>query len=55
MIAYDGLYEQLRRKGITKTDLTTEIGISSRTIVKIAEDQKLSKKNDAEDLRLSGL
>ena len=44
MIAYDGLYEPLRRKGITKTDLTTEIGISSRTTAKIAEGQKLSKR-----------
>jgi DNA-binding Xre family transcriptional regulator len=44
MIAYDGLYEPLRRKGITKTDLTTEIGISSRTTAKIAKGQKLSKR-----------
>ena len=32
MISYDGLYEQLQKKGITKTDLTSELGISSRTI-----------------------
>ena len=44
MISYDGLYEQLRRKGITKTDLTSEIGISSRTIAKIAKGEKLSNK-----------
>ena len=44
MISYDGLYEQLRRKGITKTDLTSELGISSRTIAKIAKGEKLSKK-----------
>ena len=44
MISYDGLYEQLRKKGITKTDLTSEIGISSRTIAKIAKGEKLSKK-----------
>ncbi|MER2026815.1 MAG: helix-turn-helix domain-containing protein, partial [Lachnospiraceae bacterium] len=44
MISYDGLYEQLRRKGITKTDLTSKIGISSRTIAKIAKGEKLSKK-----------
>ena len=42
MISYDGLYEQLRKKGFTKTDLTTEIGISSRTIAKIAKGEKLS-------------
>ena len=25
MISYDGLYDQLQKKGIRKTDLTTEI------------------------------
>ena len=44
MISYEGLYEQLQKKGITKTDLTTEIGISSRTIAKIAKGEKLSNK-----------
>ena len=44
MVSYDGLYEQLKRKGITKTDLTAEIGISSRTIAKIAKGEKLSNK-----------
>ena len=44
MISYDGLYEQLQKKGITKTDLTSELGISSRTIAKIAKGEKLSKK-----------
>jgi Uncharacterized conserved protein len=44
MVSYDGLYEQLRKKGITKTDLTSEIGISSRTIAKIAKGEKLSRK-----------
>ena len=43
MISYEGLYEQLRRVGITKTDLTA-IGISSRTIAKIAKGEKLSRK-----------
>ncbi len=43
MISYEGLYEQLRRAGITKTDLTA-IGISSRTIAKIAKGEKLSRK-----------
>ena len=42
MISYDGLYEQLRKKGITKTDLTSAIGISSRTIAKISKGEKLS-------------
>ncbi len=44
MLSYDGLNEQLRKKGITKTDLTSEIGISSRTIAKIAKCEKLSQK-----------
>ena len=43
MISYDGLYEQLRNKGITKTDLTVAPGISSRTIAKIAKGEKLSR------------
>lgn len=44
MVSYDGLYEQLKRKKITKTDLTAEIGISSRTIAKIAKGEKLSQR-----------
>lgn len=44
MISYEGLYEQLRKKGITKTDLTLGVGISSRTITKIARGGKLSNK-----------
>lgn len=42
MISYDGLYDQLQKKGIRKTDLTAEVGISSRTIAKIAKGEKLS-------------
>ncbi len=44
MVSYDGLYEQLRKRGITKTDLTAEIGICSRTIAKIAKGEKLSQR-----------
>ncbi len=44
MISYEGLYDQLQKKGIRKTELTTEIGISSRTIAKIAKCEKLSAK-----------
>ena len=43
MTSYDGLYDQLRNKGITKTDLTRVLGISSRTIAKIAKGEKLSR------------
>lgn len=43
MIRYNGLYSKLTEKGITKTDLSKELGISSRTIAKIARGEKLSK------------
>ena len=42
MILYDGLYDRLKKKKITKSDLTRAIGISSRTIAKIAKGEKLS-------------
>ena len=44
MISYDGLYEQLHKKKKKKTDLTKAIGISSRTIAKIAKGERLSGK-----------
>ena len=44
MISYDGLYERLSGKGITKTDLTREVGLSSRTIAKIAKGERLSER-----------
>lgn len=43
MFLYDGLKMKLAERGITKTDLTKELGISSRTISKIAKGEKLSK------------
>lgn len=43
MISYDGLIQKLNEKGITRTMLVTEIGISSRTIAKIAKGEKLSR------------
>ncbi len=43
MISYDGLYTQLHKKGLTKTDLTVSLGISSRTIAKIGKGEKLSR------------
>ena len=43
MVSYDGLYEQLNKAGIKKTDLT-RIGISSRTIAKIAKGERLSSR-----------
>ena len=44
MVSYEGLYEQLRRKGLTKTDLTVEPGISSRTIARMAKGERLSQR-----------
>ena len=41
MYSYEGLNHLLREKGITKTTLAAEIGISSRTIAKIARGEKL--------------
>ena len=43
MISYSGLEQQLNKKGISKTDLTTVLGISSRTIAKIGKGEKLSR------------
>ena len=42
MLSYKGLNDQLQKKEIRKTDLTIGIGISSRTIAKIAKGEKLS-------------
>ena len=44
MISYDGFYRQLEKKGIRKSDLVSALGISSRTIAKIAKGEKLSRK-----------
>ncbi len=43
MIRYNGLYSKLAEKEITKTDLSKELGISSKTIAKLAKGEKLSK------------
>ena len=42
MLSYKGLNDLLQKKEIRKTDLTMGIGISSRTIAKIAKGEKLS-------------
>lgn len=42
MISYTGLIEILQEKGLTKTDLTKELGISSRTIAKIGHGEKIA-------------
>lgn len=42
MISYAGLEKILKEKGIGKTELSTEAGLSTRTVAKIAKGEKLS-------------
>lgn len=42
MFNYDGLRQRLKEKGITRTDLKSLVGLSSRTIAKIGRGEKLS-------------
>ena len=42
MISYAGLEKILKEKGIGKTELSTESGLSTRTVAKIAKGEKLS-------------
>ena len=42
MISYERLISRLRKRGINKTFLTGELGISSRTIAKISRGEKVS-------------
>ena len=42
MYSYEGLLQQLAKTGRKRTDLTTELGLSSRTVAKIAKGEKLS-------------
>ena len=44
MVLYDGLNEALAAKGLNKSDLTGKLGLSSRTVAKIAKGEKLSKR-----------
>lgn len=43
MISYKGLEAKLDERGIKRSDLTKELGISSRTIAKIGRGEKLSR------------
>ena len=45
MISYEGLEKTLKEKGIGKTALTLRLGISTRTIAKIAKGEKMSKRS----------
>lgn len=42
MISYEGLEQILKEKGISKTGLSKELGLSTRTVAKIAKGEKLS-------------
>ena len=42
MISYDGLIGKLNEKGLTKTALANELGISSRTVAKIGHGEKIA-------------
>ena len=45
MISYAGLEKILKEKGIGKTELSTEAGLSMRTVAKIAKGEKLSARS----------
>lgn len=45
MISYEGLEKALREKGIGKSDLTKELGLSTRTVAKIAKGERLSQRS----------
>ena len=42
MTSYDRLLRMLEEKGLTKTDLTEKLGISSRTVAKISRGEKIA-------------
>ena len=42
MTPYDGLLRKLEEKGLTKTDLTGKLSISSRTVAKIRRGEKIA-------------
>ena len=42
MISYAGLLQKLDEKGLNKTALTTELGISSRTVAKIGRGERIA-------------
>lgn len=44
MISYEGLENELKKRGISRSELSEKLGISSRTIAKIAKGEKLSKR-----------
>lgn len=45
MISYDGLEKILKDRGKGKTELNTELGLSTRTVAKIAKGERLSNRS----------
>ena len=45
MLSYEGLEKELKEKKIGKTDLTTKLGLSTRTVAKIAKGERLSRRS----------
>lgn len=43
MISYEGLNQILKERGLTKSELSKQLGISSRTLAKISKGEKLSR------------
>ncbi len=45
MVSYEGLEKALKEKGIGKSELSEKLGLSSRTVAKIAKGEKLSRQS----------
>ena len=45
MVSYEGLEKTLKEKGIGKSELSEKLGLSSRTVAKIAKGEKLSRQS----------
>ena len=45
MISYEGLEKALKENGIGKTELSTKLGLSTRTVAKIAKGERLSRRS----------
>jgi len=45
MISYEGLEKALKEKGIGKTELSAQLGLSTRTVAKIGKGERLSRRS----------
>ncbi|MBE6018701.1 MAG: cell filamentation protein Fic [Lachnospiraceae bacterium] len=45
MISYEGLEKALKEKGIGKTELSGQLGLSTRTVAKIGKGERLSRRS----------